>query len=194
MRILSIILTILFFSCGKLSQEEKKSPEVKEVKNIQNNNPISVGNKISGDFNGDGVIEIASELQTKKGQGNPVEDGTADEFAIHFSTEKLKSIDVGCCEFKLINEGDLNNDGSEELSIFQAPMNGCTYSITTYAIRNGNWKQLIETFIVPTACENFSDKDLQNRIFKEGGTVYFYETDLNDENFKLIKTKAILNE
>jgi len=115
---------------------------------------------------------------------------TPDEYEIQFSGDNLKSIKAGCCNIRLINEGDLNNDGGDEISIFQAPINGCTYSMTTYSHIYGTWKQIVETFLIPTGCDTISDLDLQKRIFKENNAIYYYDTDLNDENGKLVKKKA----
>ncbi len=147
----------------------------------------SVGTSVQGDFNGDGQKEFAFSVQTKIGEGNPMEDGTADEFAVNFSTDKFKSIDVGCCDIRLINEGDLNADGNDEITVFQAPMNGCTYSMTTYSFVNNTWKTLIESLLIPTGCDYLSDEEIQKRIFIENGKVYYYDVDSNDENFKLVK-------
>ena len=149
-----------------------------------------IGEKIQGDFDGDGQVEIASAIKFKEGNGNPVDDGTADEYIIQFSGNVLSNINAGCCQIRLINEGDLNNDGADDLSIFQAPMNGCTYTMTTYSCRNGKWKQIVDPFLIPTGCEHYSDADLQKRIFKEHNNIYYFDTDPNDENGKLIKKLA----
>ena len=149
----------------------------------------TVGTSVQGDFDGDGIKEFAFAVKIKEGKGNPVDGGTADEYSINFSTTKLKSIKVGCCNTRLINEADLNGDGRDEITVYQAPMNGNTYSMTTYTFANGAWKVLIETFLIPTGGDYLSDEDLQKRIFKEDGYVYYYDVDVNDENFKLIKTK-----
>lgn len=150
----------------------------------------AVGTAIQGDFNGDGQNEFAFSVKTHVGEGNPMEDGTTDEFAVYFSTDKLKSIAVGCCDIQLINEGDLNGDGKDEISVFQAPINGCSYSMTTYSYTNNAWNTFIETFLIPTGCDGLNDKELQKRVFSENGNVYFYDVDYNDENFTLIKKKV----
>lgn len=149
----------------------------------------TVGETIWGDFNGDGKKESASVKLIKKGYGNPVEDGVPSEYAVRFSDKKLKSIKIGCCDARLINEGDLDNDGRDDFSIFQAPMNGCTYDMYTYSLKGTVWRKIIPLFLVPTACEYFTDKQLQDRIFIENKSLYKYEEDLNDENWRLIKTK-----
>ncbi|MCH5597485.1 FEKKY domain-containing protein [Niabella ginsengisoli] len=107
----------------------------------------AIGEEIQGDFDGDGKLEFAKAVKVKEGQGNPVEDGTPDEYEIQFSNHKLKPIKAGCCDIRLVNEGDLNNDGSNEFSIFQAPMNGCTYTMTTYSYSNKSWKQIVKPFL-----------------------------------------------
>lgn len=165
--------------------ESKTSQEKKTTK-------LLVGAKIEGDFDGDGKNEFATVTKTKQGEGNPIEDGTPDEYTISFSTTSLKAIPINCCEATLINEGDLNNDGKDDFSVFQAPMNGCTYTMTTYSLQNSDWKQIIETFLVPTGCDGFTAEDLQNRIFIENKTVYKLETDPNDESLKLIRKKIEL--
>jgi hypothetical protein len=154
---------------------------------------ITVGTEVSGDFDGDGQIDHARQALAEKGQGNAAEEGTPDKYFIDFPESSEPPIPADCCEFRLVNEGDLNGDGSDELSVFQAPINGCTYTMYTYSFHKGNWHQLISPFLIPTACAPFSNETLQQRIFLEQGTVYYYETDANDEGFRLIKTKATLN-
>ncbi len=183
-------MTIALFSCGQSSQKKKRVTDKQEKVEIKALNLPTIGEKIQGDFNGNGQADVATAIKIKEGKGNPVEDGTPDEYEIQFSGDSLKSINVGCCDIRLINEGDLNNDGADEISVFQAPMNGCTYSMTTYSFINGTWKQIVATFLIPTGCDNISDDDLQKRIFKENNIIYYYDTDPNDENGLLLKKKV----
>lgn len=150
----------------------------------------TVGEKIQGDFDGDGKIEYVIAVKVKEGIGNPIDDDNAipTEYEIQFSGNKLKPIPVGCCDLRLINEGDLNNNATDEISIFQAPMNGCTYLMATYSFINGDWKQIIKPFLIPTGCDYMSNEDLQKRIFKENNSVYYYDTNFN--NGKLIRKKV----
>ncbi|MDI3320355.1 hypothetical protein [Pinibacter soli] len=191
MRRIKIILAIGLFSCGQVVKDKKSVVEKEKTVETKALSLPAIGEKIQGDFNGDGHPEIATATKIKEGKGNPVEDGTADEYAIQFSENKLKSINAGCCNICLINEGDLNNDGADEISIFQAPMNGCTYSMTTYSFIKGTWKQIVEPFLIPTGCDSISDSDLQKRIFKKNNAIYYYETDPNDEMGKLVAKKVI---
>jgi len=193
MKALLIVMPITLFSCIHTSQDKKrlvdKQEKTKKVKSILQ----TVGEKIQGDFNGDGQTGSAVAIKFKEGKGNPVEDGTADEYKVNFSASNLKPINAGCCNIRLINEGDLNNDGTDEISIFQAPINGCTYSFTTYSFAGGAWKQIIKTFLIPTGCDNISDDELQKRVFKENNFIYCLNEDPNDVNGKLVKKKATMN-
>ncbi|MDA6068586.1 hypothetical protein NJT12_03035 [Flavobacterium sp. AC] len=197
-----IILPALFLlvSCFQKSKTEDVNPEISNKDSVsvktesttsqeEKTSKLLVGTKIEGDFDGDGKNEFATVTKTKQGEGNPIEDGTPDEYTITFSNASLKPIPINCCEATLINEGDLNNDGKDDFSVFQAPMNGCNYSMTTYSLQNSEWKQIIETFSVQTGCDGFTNEDLQNRIFIENKTVYKLETDPNDESLKLIRKK-----
>ncbi|MFB9076967.1 hypothetical protein ACFFLS_22855 [Flavobacterium procerum] len=198
--ILSALL--LLVSCSKKSKTEDNPEILKKDSAIietqisltqpKQTSNLLVGERIEGDFDGNGKNEFAFVTKTKEGTGNPIEDGTPDEYTISFSDASLKSIIIGCCEVQLINEGDLNQDGKDEFSVFQAPMNGCTYSLTTYSLQNSDWKQVIEPFLIPTGCDGFSFEDLQNRIFIENNIVYKLETDINDESLKLVKKKINL--
>jgi hypothetical protein len=196
------IASTLLLSCTTKNKNEVQSfSPVKtqaapknETKSIisKKSDRILVGTKIEGDFDGDGKDEFATVTQTKKGEGNPVEDGTPDEYAIFFSNKNLKPIVIGCCEALLINESDLNQDGKEDFSVYQAPMNGSVYEMATYSLKNSKWKQIIETFLIPTAHEELSNEALQKRIFLENNTLYILKEDPNDENYKLMKKKIDL--
>lgn len=124
--------------------------------------------------------------------GNPAEDGTAAAYSITFNDPNIPAIPAGCCELILVNEGDLDGDGIEELSLCQAPMNGCTFTMTTYSFKNGKWKQLIAPFLIPTGCEGTTRADMDKRIIKVGNKVYTLQADPNDEEGKLVKKEVKL--
>jgi len=63
-----------------------------------------------------------------------------------------KALKIGCCEATLINEGDLNGDELDEISVVQAPLNGCTYTLSTFTNVNGTWKKLFEPFLLSNGC------------------------------------------
>ncbi|ALM49578.1 hypothetical protein AMR72_12100 [Flavobacterium psychrophilum] len=166
--------------------KDSTQPVIEDIK------PNDKTTRNTADYNGDGIKDVATIVLTKKGEGNPVEDGTPDEYSITFSNKKLPALPIGCCDAIIISEGDLDNDGADEFSVFQSPMNGCAYTMTTYSFKQGKWQKLVEPFIIPTACEDISTAELEGRIFAEDGKVYIMETDQNDEKFKTIKTEVTL--
>lgn len=187
-----IILSLSMVFCLQLSLRGRNN--IYRQKEIKKASPVlpAVGEKIQGSFIGNGSRSFATAVKIAQGQGNPVEGGTPDQYEIQFSDSRLKPVMVGCCNIRLINEGDLNDDHTDEISVFQAPMNGCTYSMTTYSYKNGGWKKLVETFLIPTGCESVTDQDLQKRVFCKDGIIYYYDSDPN-QNGKLIKKKAVSN-
>lgn len=86
----------------------------------------------------------------------------------------------------MVNEGDLNGDGADDISLYQAPMNGNTYSMQTMSLSDTAWKTIVPTFLIPTAGTALTSDQLQNRIYLEDGILYYLETDVNDENQGLI--------
>jgi hypothetical protein len=151
-----------------------------------------VGDSIQGDWIGNKKGVSGKLIRSKEGVGNPVDGGTQDEWTIVFSSNEMKPFPIGCCDAVLINEGDLNSDGADELSIYQAPLNGCAHRFTTYTFRNGYWKVIIEPFLIPGGCDGWNADELQERVVKEGGGVYLYLEDPNDKLLRKIKKRILL--
>lgn len=141
---------------------------------------------IAGDFNGDGVIDSAWRELVKASTG-------ADEpsyFAVRFNTTAIPAMENIEGRFRLINEGDLNGDGRPDISLFQSPLHGTVHYMTTWTLQPSGWKRIAGPWMIPTAGEYQTDAALQARIVLENDTVYYWQEDVNDENFTL--QKAIL--
>ena len=147
---------------------------------------FAIGQKVVDDFNGDGKTDTAL-LKMKVNQKT-----RAHSWTLSFNDKRIPEMQLGCCAPILINEGDLNGDKSAELSIFQAPENGCVYIWTTYSLKNSRWIKLIQPFLITTDCEDFKPTDLQNRVFKEKGKVCYWDIDPNDEENKPIKKQVVI--
>ena len=102
---------------------------------------------VIGDFNGDGKSEYAALYHYSK----PIPEFKSHQFIddyyhfckIHFSDDTLTRIQlvyVGC---NLVNEGDLNGDGSDELGFFNVVGNTRWgyYSVLTFV--DGEWHELV---------------------------------------------------
>jgi hypothetical protein len=145
-----------------------------------------VGQRIIGDFNGDGKMDTAFVKQTINVKTK------AKGWMLFFSDKTIPAMRLGCCDVYLINESDLNKDKTTEISVFQAPENGCTYTWTTYSYKAGQWTKLIPMFIVPTYCDPLTAADLEKKVFTENGNVYYWDIDPNDEEGKPLKKQVIV--
>lgn len=180
------------FNEGEKETDINNLPPVSEREN-ENELPLEMERnysdqqKIFGDFNGDGNNEYAYSALTKKGKGNPIEDGTADEYEIQFSDKNIMPIKVDCCWFRLVKEGDLNNDGADEFSIAQNPMNGCIGSFKTFTIKNNRVSLLFEPFTF-FRCDEVTIKGLEGLVIKENDVLYYREIDPNGDG--LIKKRV----
>ncbi|WP_440135429.1 hypothetical protein [Chitinophaga sancti] len=139
--------------------------------------------RINGDFDGDGNQDEAYGVLYRKA----MEREGQDEYVIRFSNPAIRSLVTGYGEIRLINEGDLNSDGRDDISVYQAPLHGCTYVMSTWAFTKAGWKQLSDPWLVYNGCNYLSDEDLQHRIVVEDGIVYYYQEDPHDEQLTLAK-------
>jgi len=143
---------------------------------------LTVGQRITGDFNGDGKTDTAFVKQTTKAKVR--------NWTLLFSDKTISSIRLGCCEVYLINEEDLDKNKTTEISVFQAPENGCTYMWTTYSYIAGTWTKLIPMFLVPTGCDPFTAADLEKKVFIENDRVYYWDIDPNNDQGKPLKKQV----
>lgn len=138
---------------------------------------------ISGDFNGDGVIDSAWRELVRQSP-DPDEPHI---FAVRFNTPAIPGMENIQNRFRLINEGDLNGDGYPEISLFQSPLHGTVHYMTTWTLTPAGWKRIAGPWMVPTAGEYLDDKALQSRIVLENDTLYYWQEDVEDDNFTLRK-------
>ncbi len=129
---------------------------------------------LPGKFSNSATPDTAYVIKIKEGWGNPAENGTPDEYMLKF-TGRPDSVNIGCCDARLINEGDLNGDGKEEITVYQYPYNGCTTTATTFTNKNNHWSVLFEPFMIFEACEGMCDIDLQNLVTLDGGGNVCYQ-------------------
>lgn len=152
-----------------------------------------VGVTIQGDFDGDGKLDALAAIKLKESVGNPVEDGVAAEYGITLNGKLITDIPIGCCDMKLINEGDLNQDGIDDFSVFQAPMNGCSFTLTSYSFKANKWSEIIPLMLIPTFCDVKTDVELQNMVTSKKGQIFISSPDLSNHKTKnkILKIKLV---
>jgi len=179
----------------RLREQRDTAPKPIQLKVAAHEQPaqrsgIPVGSSITGDFNGDGVLDTASLRIVKEGKF----DEEPYQLAIQFSSAIISPIKASYDheDLVLINEGDLDGQPGDELSVFAPPNHGCSYTMYTYTCKANGWKLLLEPFLIATACDPLSAEDLQKRIFREDNHIYFLNADPNDEAGSLFREKAKL--
>lgn len=170
--ILSITITSY---AQKNSSIEQKDPATHKQEETAINLTL-IGEKINGDFDGDGKIDTASLEIIKEG----IFQEESWVFSVIFSNNNIPPIIFECDRdyATLVNEGDLGINKNDKISIFCPPLGGCTYSMKTYSLINGAWKVIVPLFLIPTACDTFSDEDIQNLVFAKDGELYCMKKDV----------------
>jgi hypothetical protein len=153
---------------------------------------------ITGYFNQDANVDTGyGVFYAKKGLEGTGENGIGSDmtyqYIVRFQEYSIKAMPVVTARhIRLVNEGDLNEDGKDEISVFEQSMNTCTYTVSTWSYNNNKWDRISDYWSIPTDCEYISDEELQKRIVLEDGTIYFYETDVSDSNFPLVRKELRL--
>lgn len=142
-------------------EKNKVKKDDKSTKGNKNN----VINENLGDYNGDGVDEIM-ELESPEivdGEGGKCRGGC--DCRIQFSNKNIEPIFIkNCIGGKPKNEGDLNNDGSDEISIIPSWFQSGLTTLILFQNVNGKWKKHEFPFHI-AARQNWTDlirKDPKN--------------------------------
>jgi hypothetical protein len=166
----SFLALIVLLLCASASNAQKIS---------------KVGPRIAGDFNGDGKRDTAFTKMSTHPKTK------ARSWKVIFSDRSIPVISLGCCAITLINEGDLNHDKSPEISVLQAPQNGCSYLWTTYSYEEGRWHKFIAPFRIFNQCEDFTKSQLEKRVFIEKRKVYYWDVVHDNEENKPVKVEVV---
>ncbi len=184
----TLLILCFLASCTKTN----KKPEV-DFKQILLESTISIDSAIGeklifGDFLGHGKQIGAWSQVVEKG----IPDSVSNILRINFMSGKILPLELTSDQqdILMINEGDLDGDWGDELSVYTYPNHGCTNTMTTYSLKNGVWHMILSPLLVPSFCETISHEALQNRIFIEQNNVYRMEVDLNSEDMRLVKVRA----
>jgi len=115
------------------------------------------------------------------------------QYIVRFRDNKIRPMPVVIGRhIRLVNEGDLNGDGQDDISIFVQSMHACLYTCSTWSYMDGRWVRITNYWDIPTACDYLSDEDLEHRVQMEDGVIYYYETDITDKDLPLVKKELTL--
>lgn len=140
---------------------------------IKNQNKIV--ESIAGDFDGNGTIEYAF-ISPNNGY-------------VNFSKGNLPNVDVlGKLDpknAKLFKEGDLNNDGADDFSVYIYG-NGFNNLYTFMFKPDFPWTQSLN--IILKSDEKASDEEINNKVFRKNNQIYYYDEE-DIENLSSGRTK-----
>jgi len=110
------------------------------------------GDSVKGDFNGDGKEEYGWAEHDDAGVAS---------CAIAFSDKMLLSIDLGKDLYgaRLINEGDLDDNGTDELSVVPYGDAGEWSNCSLYSFVDGKWLEALKPFAVYGNGGDYIQKD-----------------------------------
>ncbi|MFK7948069.1 MAG: hypothetical protein AB8G11_10780 [Saprospiraceae bacterium] len=102
-------------------------------------------NAVKGDYNGDGKTEFAWVINAET-DGESCKDIC--ECFVTFSNKSIPKFKVGksCVTGRIRNEGDLNDNEIDDLSVVTHGFNGTWAGVYVYTNRNGNWVDLVKPF------------------------------------------------
>lgn len=194
MRIIISILILLAVACRQQNTSEQAGGDTVTAA-VPAPAPVTAAApadtvRITGDFNGDGITDTAFSVLFAKA----VEENTQDQYIIRFTGHSLPHAGPEHGRQRLVNEGDLNGDGADEISLFGEPLDGCVYIMQTLSFHPGYWSPLTDPWLIPTACEYLSGEDLQQRIFLENGTLFHLTENVNDKGLQLMKRRLPLRQ
>jgi len=137
---------------------------------------------ITGHFSAAGKADTAFITMATPEHPDDPDQEVQDKYLVTFSSG-IPALPPFMGAISVQNEGDLNGDGRDEVSVFNEPLHGCTFTCTTWTFNGTEWKQLLTPLLIPTGCDPLTDSAMQARVFLENGKLYRWEEDLNDENF-----------
>lgn len=123
-----LCLVAITVACGPTKKKTENSTTAKE----------ELRETVFGDFNGDGKQESAKLFQLAEGDTN--------EYNIYFSSDSIKPIENSVIEVSamyMTNEGDLNNDGADDIGLFLHCGESYWGTYAVYSYIGGEWKQLL---------------------------------------------------
>ncbi|RPD39161.1 hypothetical protein [Chitinophaga barathri] len=123
---------------------------------------------VTGDFNGDRRKDTAYSFMSDS------VNTFYDLCYVRFTSGSLPDLEPTQGRKRLVNEGDLDYDGVDELSAFGEVSPDCSVSHITFSFKKGKWEVFTGPHYLTTSCAPMTDKDLQKCMVLENDTLFLW--------------------
>jgi hypothetical protein len=147
---------------------------------------------VSGDFNGDGKTEYMWLVPPKLIENDMNCEGNCTSI-IQFSDNSIPAIKVeDCIDGLPVNEGDLNNNGADEIGLLPGWFTSCWHSYLVWTIKNGSWVYAVDP--ISTHCNQWDEGvDAIEKDRKKDGYVIVRYSDISDADFVVLSKSVKIN-
>lgn len=196
MKYFLILILICFTTACKFRDDAKTAEAVAILKKIekdaaiqQRRPPPVVVKKgtdtlyTTGDFNGDRRRDTAYAFMS----GTPTINSPYEVWNVRFTSGSLPDLKPIDGRTRIINEGDLDYNGTDELSLFSESIHDCSLSLTTFTIEKGKWVVFTGPRNLGMDCSPLTDEDLQKRLVLENDTLIFWRGERTNNVYRLDK-------
>jgi len=143
---------------------------------------------IKGDFDGNKTKDKISIYESKPGTELPAQlGGESPECNVKTTLKNIKNISLLKECGQLINEGDLDGNGSDEFSLVTWSPNGTQVNMNTYKIQKGKLVLICSPQFEPGIGTDVTNKMLNDRVYKKNGRIYYIDSDYAG----ILKTKQV---
>lgn len=133
---------------------------------------------IKGDFDGNKTKDIITIYESKPGtELTPQLGGKAAECKVKTSLINIKNISLLNACGELINEGDLDGNGTDEFSIVTKSTNGTQVYMSTYKVQKGKLILLCSPQFEPGIGTDITNKILSGRVYKKNNRIFYIDSD-----------------
>ena len=143
---------------------------------------------IIGNFDGDNIsdsgylvlvdkhVTVFDPKDYEHGEDNHLDSVTYD-YKFCFRGEKIEALSgLGGAAVMLVNEGDINHDGKDEISVLHQYLQTGMCAFRSYTYQEGKWKELV-SFEFNGYSAALSQEEVQYLLLMKDSTPYFYEHD-----------------
>lgn len=185
-----LVTTCLFvLSCNSENSDNIQNSQVNNSPKLDIKDTLigvdQYADSVEGDFNGDGKREFMSLEIPKLGEDDMSCVGNC-ESTIVFSDKTIPTIKVDNCIFgSLVNEGDLNGNGSDEIGLLPGWFTSCWHTYLVWTFKKGRWIYAVDP--ISTHCNQWEKgADAIEKDNKREGYVIIRYSEITDADFVIL--------